>query len=158
MNFFGFSYAQREGMIRRATSSGMSLLIVASFLAAPSTLTLLPTASFAAPAPFIPDWILTILADADDGFLTTQDLDELAKRTKLDPDRARNVARRLTQSASRKGLTFTFTAKVMKSTTPGTPDTLEIVVTYSPTKNITYSLGPVTSGAKPQPAPPPGSA
>jgi hypothetical protein len=54
MIFANFKHVQKEKMIRRTTSSTMDLLLIASFIAAPTSIVLLPTVSLAAPLPFPP--------------------------------------------------------------------------------------------------------
>lgn len=82
MHFDQSSHGQKEKIIRRTMSSGMNLVLIASFIAAPASIVLLPTLSFAAPLPFpptrAPKWMLAIVEHLKTtGELTQTDLDTL---------------------------------------------------------------------------------
>lgn len=63
MHFVDSNRAQVEQMIRRTISSGMNLILIASFIAAPASIVLLPTLSFAAPMPAPTGLVAAILRD-----------------------------------------------------------------------------------------------
>lgn len=69
---------QKEKMIRRSMSSGINLLLIASFIAAPASNMFFPPISFAAPLP-VPTWITKIVDGLKTGRLTKSDIDALKK-------------------------------------------------------------------------------
>lgn len=63
MHFIDSNRAQIEKMTRRTISSGMNLILIASFIAAPASIVLLPTFSFATPIPTPTGLVAAILRD-----------------------------------------------------------------------------------------------
>jgi len=66
MIFTDSNHMQKRKLIRRTIFSGMNLLLIASFIAAPTSIVLLPSLSFAvAPIPAPTDLEAAILSDLD---------------------------------------------------------------------------------------------
>lgn len=76
MHFADSNRIQKEKTIRRTMFSGMNLLLIASFIAAPTAIVLLPPLSFAAPLP-VPAWVPKILDNLRYGTLSENNIDTL---------------------------------------------------------------------------------
>jgi len=142
------SSQEKQGQtIRRVLSSGVSLLMIASFSATFTSIPLFPSPSFAAPAPFAPPWMLPILDDLrKNGELSPADLRELKKRAKGSLKSLDSVLNRINQFASRMGLKYRLAADAQLGVDVGDPTNLEITVIDPNTDTIihTYILGPGT--------------
>jgi hypothetical protein len=80
MNFVASDHGKK--LIRRTMSSAMNLLLIASFIAAPASIVLLPPLSYAAPVPLGPTWMLKIVANLKGGKLTSDDIKTLRDQSK----------------------------------------------------------------------------
>lgn len=80
MNFVASDHGKK--MIRRTMSNAMNLVLIASFIAAPTSIVLLPTLSVAAPLPLGPAWMLKIAAHVRGGRLTSDDIKTLREQSK----------------------------------------------------------------------------
>lgn len=98
MHFVKSDHGQ-EKMSRRTMSRAMNLLLIASFIAAPTSIVLLPTLSFAAPLP-VPSWIAKIIRGLKTGTLTEIDLKNLKDSGKGSFKNLISVVNRINQLAA----------------------------------------------------------
>jgi len=151
MHFVKSKHVQNGSMIRRTMSSSMNLLLVASFVAAPASIVLLPTISFAAPIPFPPTWMLPILASLKSGKLTSNDIDILKKKGNNSYKTLVSIINRIDQLAVQHRLPFRLEIPdILPSIGPDTVALKVIVVDSKTGKQIgEYDLGPATEDLGP---------
>jgi len=101
-----FVESKKEKMIRRTMSSAINLLLIASFIAAPTSIVLLPTPSFANPLPFPPAETAEILEGLRTGTLTATAVGNLKRMGKESLKNLVSVINRLNYRASLKGSTY----------------------------------------------------
>lgn len=96
MHFVKSNRAQVEKMIRRTMSGGMNLIMIASFIAAPTSMVLFPPLSFAAPVPAPPAWIAEILLHLkQNGELSQLDIFALKEKGKSSYVTIRSIVNRI---------------------------------------------------------------
>ena len=80
MHFVESKHAQKEKITRRTMSSVMNLLLIASFIVAPTSIVLSPPLCIAAPLP-VPTWMSKIIDNVKNGRLTPKDIDTLKTKS-----------------------------------------------------------------------------
>src|SRR5262249_28544159 len=93
-------------MIRRTMASGLNPLLIASFIAAPASVVLLPTLSYAAPLPFAPLWMAQIVANLRHGRLLEDDIKTLIARGKESYKNLLSIISRINQLAAQQKLPY----------------------------------------------------
>ena len=144
MNFFGFNDVRTKKLVRRTISSGLNLLIIASFLAAPTSIALLPSPSSAASLPAPAPWMADILKYLKDGNLfdiiriLTGKADGSMKRLKA-------LVNRINALANRMGLTNRLFVQIPDEVTIGDQIYPELVIFDGAGKEIAkQKCGPFT--------------
>lgn len=105
MCFVESKHARKEKITRRTMSSVVNLLLIASFITAPTSIVLLPTISFAAPLP-APTWMTKILDNLKKGELAQSDLDTLGKKSKPSFNKLISIISRIDRLAVQQNSAF----------------------------------------------------
>jgi len=106
MNFADSNHRQKEKMIRRTMSSGLNLLLIASFIAAPTSVIFLPTLSSAHPLPFAPLWMSQIVDSLRHGRLLGPDIDTLVEKDDDSYQRLVSIINRINHLAAQQKLHY----------------------------------------------------
>lgn len=105
MYFVEPKHAQKENITRRTMSSVMNLLLIASFVTAPTSIVLLPTISFAVPLP-VPTWMTRIVHNLRKGELTQSDLNTLEMKSKPSFNKLISIISRIDRLAVQQNSAF----------------------------------------------------
>lgn len=139
MHFVGSNRMQIEKLIRRTMCSGMNLLLIASFIAAPTSIVLLPTLSFANPLPFPPEWMTDFLYDLKTGKLTRRNLDAMNKKGKGSYKKVLSLINRINLLADQQKSPFRLNfAGLLRFIDPATVGIRLIVIDAKTGKEIGY--------------------
>lgn len=106
MYFAETNHKQKEKMIRRTMASGLNLLLIASLIAAPTSVVLLPTLSYAAPLPFAPLWMSQIVDHLRHGRLLETDIDTLVEKDDDSYRRLVSIINRINHLAAQQKLHY----------------------------------------------------
>lgn len=125
--------------VKHSMTSAMNLLLIASFIAGPTSIVFLPPLSFAAPLPFAPEWMTNFLNDLKTGSLTRSNLDTMNKKGKGSYRNVLSLINRINRLADQQKSPFRLHfSGLLRFINPGTVGITLIVLDAKTGKEIGY--------------------
>lgn len=126
-------------LFKRTISSGINLILIASFIAAPTSIVLLPSLSLAAPLPFPPEWMTNFVNDLKTGKLTRSSLDAMNKKANGSYKNVLSLISRINQLADQQKSPFRLGfSGLLRFIDPGTVGIRLIVIDTRIGKEVGY--------------------